>query len=167
MRMRFIRFRSPWAADPRWRLVPLAVLTAAVGLAAGGSGSVPAPPDTVKFPSHVGEVVFPHALHVDDLGIDCQDCHHRVTAPELTTPHPTYLEQCSGSCDACHGRKADEACDHNCGHCHSKVINVAHDRVPSPKVALHRTCGACHEIGTGPQASAVCSNCHGGPMEAW
>ncbi len=167
MRMRFIRCQWPWGGGRRWGLVPLAVLAAAVGLAAGDSGPAPVPPDTVRFTSHVGEVVFPHALHADELGVDCQDCHHGVTAPKLTTPHPTYMEQCSGSCDACHGRKADEACDHNCDHCHSKVINVEHDEIPSRKVALHHTCGACHEIGTGSEASAACSNCHGGPREPW
>ncbi len=167
MRMRFIRCR--WLKEGgRWRgLVPSVLLIAAVALAAGDSGLTPAPPDTVKFSSHVGEVLFPHALHADDLGIACQDCHHRVTAPALTTPHPTYLEQCSGRCDACHGRKGEEACDHKCGTCHPKAINAAHDEIPSPKVAVHQTCGGCHEIGTGPDASASCSNCHTGPTKGW
>ncbi len=125
------------------------------------------PPDTVTFPSHVGEVTFPHAMHVEDLGIDCTDCHHPVTAPKLDTPHPKTFESCSVRCDTCHGRKDTEPADHRCTTCHTKTVDAAHDAIPSVKVALHETCFTCHEVGTGPDASGSCANCHSGPKEPW
>ncbi len=151
--------------------VGLVLLTAtAMVLAAGGEGrkqDAQSPPETVTFPSHVGAVTFPHAMHVEALGIECADCHHPVTAPELSTPHPDYFNQCSVPCETCHGAPAGRTGDHNCASCHVSTVDAAHDAVPSAKVALHRTCSACHEIGTGPDASDNCENCHSGPKEPW
>lgn len=143
------------------------VMAAGVAVAAGGDGQEAAPPETVTFPSHVGEVTFPHAMHVEDLGIDCADCHHPVTAPALHTPHPGYFSQCSVPCETCHGAAPERPGEHQCTTCHTGVVDAAHDAIPSAKVALHRTCSACHEIGTGPDASNNCENCHSGPRKPW
>jgi len=156
---------------------PAALLFAAVilgGVAAAVPGGAveppatePAPPEMVTFPSHVGEVTFPHAMHAEDLGIECTDCHHPVTAPKLVTPHPEAFEGCSVQCTTCHGRVATGADDRRCTTCHTARVDAAHDAIPSAKVALHQTCSACHEVGTGPDASASCTNCHSGPKEPW
>jgi len=156
------------------RRVPLAFLVCAVigvgvtvAVAGGEEPGAAGPPDMVTIPSHVGEVTFPHAMHADDLGIDCADCHHPVTAPALHTPHPETFQGCAVRCDTCHGRTASEPADHRCATCHPARVDAAHDAIPSTKVALHKTCFGCHEVGTGPDASASCVNCHAGPKEPW
>jgi len=146
------------------------VMVAAVALAAGGGGpetNPPTPPKTVTFPSHVGEVTFPHAMHVNELEIECSACHHPVTAPKLSTPHPQYFTQCSVPCETCHGASPGRPGEHRCSSCHTSAVDPAHDAIPSTKVALHQSCSACHEIGTGQDASNNCETCHSGPKNPW
>jgi len=133
---------------------------------AGTKPAAPVPPKEVVFPGPVGQVVFPHAMHVDDVGASCTDCHHPVTAPKLETPHPQYFKECQVPCASCHHSGGEVHASHNCGSCH-KEPGPSTSRVPSIKVAMHRTCGNCHDIGTGKDASASCSFCHKGPRTPW
>ncbi len=162
--------RSRWLARTA---VAVAVALAAVGGAAaadGGGGTArPAegpPPKVVTFPARVGQVTFPHAMHVDDLGIDCTDCHHPVTAPTLDTPHPRYFKACRIPCATCHHADGTARSSHRCTTCHGEP-GPRSSRMLSAKVALHRMCGNCHEIGTAKDASASCSFCHTGPRRPW
>ncbi len=170
MRMRLYRNQARRRRAAPAAVGLLLVMAAAVTPASGGDrpdATATVPPESVTFPSHVGEVTFPHAMHVDDLGIDCADCHHPVTAPRLTTPHPGYFARCSVPCETCHGAAPERPGDHACASCHTGAVDAAHDAIPSAKVALHRACSACHEIGTGPAASSSCVNCHSGPKKPW
>ncbi|HHQ49678.1 MAG TPA: hypothetical protein ENK19_12450 [Acidobacteria bacterium] len=162
-----------------WPLAALAVLilltvtlfgaTVAGAAGKGSNKSTTAeaqPPEKVVFPARVGEVVFPHAMHVNDLGIDCTDCHHPVKAPELKTPHPQYFKECQVACSTCHHADGTTRQTHNCTTCHGEP-GPQSSRIPSAKVALHEMCGNCHDIGTGKDASASCSFCHTGPRKPW
>ncbi len=150
-----------------------------------GAGAIPgllllplalaaSPPGEVHWPSHVGEVLFPHRAHVEELGLDCTECHHPTRAPRLETPHPEYFAGELGRCSLCHrgpvgdrgtaAPSGDQA--YRCASCHGPRTTRAGD-FPGLKVALHETCGKCHEIGTGPEASARCATCHSGPARPW
>ena len=135
------------------------------------------PPVEVRWPSHVGEVVFPHRLHVEDLGLECNSCHHPTRAPKLVTPHPRILAGETQGCALCHredvkpgkARSAEGKQDgraYRCEACHGPRTTRAGD-FPGLRVALHATCGTCHEIGTGAEASASCATCHSGPPKPW
>ncbi len=132
------------------------------------------PPGEVRWPSHVGEVVFPHRAHVEELGLECTECHHPTRAPRLVTPHPEVFSGELRRCALCHrepvtaggspapaGRQVGR-----CDSCHGPRTTRAGD-FPGLRVALHATCGKCHEIGTGAAASASCATCHAGPATPW
>jgi len=151
------------------------VIVAVFGIAIAGAadkdaGETPSakaqPPKVVVFPNRVGEVKFPHAMHIDDLGIDCADCHHPVTAPKLNTPHPQYFKECDIACVTCHHADGTTKATRNCTTCH-KQPGPQSAKMLSSKVALHEMCGNCHDIGTGKDASASCSFCHTGPRKPW
>lgn len=89
--------------------------------------------ETLKFPSHLGEVEFPHKKHVDDYGTECKKCHHTSDKPEDCTP-----------CTACHEKQGT-------------------DKMPDIKVAVHKNCWECHEAGKGAEAAKNCKFCHKGP----
>ena len=124
------------------------------------------PPETWTFPSHVGEVRFPHAMHVEELELECTECHHDVQAPELHSPHPQYFEEGRIECQTCHHMGPAPSTSKQCTSCHHRSSNIR-ERIPSAKVALHQTCGNCHEIGTGAEASQSCTTCHSGPEKPW
>ncbi len=118
-------------------------------------------PDEISFKSSVGDVLFPHNVHVEDEEMECIECHHQIHAMELDTPHPDYLTSSWISCQTCHNSKTDEqSMDFNCSDCHhSETDNIA-DETLSSKVVIHKSCWECHETGTGAEASEVCSDCH-------
>lgn len=156
-------FRTFWAA---------VLLLVGLGLekaVAQSQGNVPkhGPPEELVFPSPIGAVTFPHALHVSDLGASCPDCHHPAAAPPLNTPHPQWLPKAGHQCLACHGKKETLASHFACGDCHSQPLPASHGVIPSRKVAIHLTCARCHELGTAQDASKACVHCHGGPKAAW
>jgi len=129
------------------------------------AGEVKAP-ETVDFPSPVGEVVFPHQMHSEDLGMDCEDCHHPIEAPPLESPHPQYFEQSSIKCQTCHHPADTAPQQQKCASCHDSDSVIPNHELSS-KVAIHNLCSGCHEIGTGKEASASCVVCHSGPKSPW
>jgi hypothetical protein len=60
----------------------------------------PVMPMEVTFESSIGNVLFPHSVH---LKFGCIACHHQIHADALETPHPDYLESAKINCDTCHG----------------------------------------------------------------
>ena len=120
------------------------------------------PPERL-FPSSVGEVTFHHQMHFKDLGIKCVECHHQINAKKLSTPHPYYFKSSSIKREICHdAAEATKRKPYLCSECHrSNPINIA-DETLSPKVVVHKSCGKCHPVGTGKEASGACKKCHSG-----
>lgn len=126
----------------------------------------PAPPTECVTPSRVGEVVFPHRIHVEDFELECVVCHHEVDAKSLDTPHEEYFDDFWIRCGECHHDQTSVNEVRSCSACHHASSDIA-DQTLSAKVVIHRSCSQCHEIGTGAEAGASCTACHSGPKRAW
>jgi hypothetical protein len=130
-------------------------------LAAGAAAPVDLSPDgEIVYTSAIGEVTFPHALHAEELGFDCSECHHETAAAGLATPHDEYFEDLWVECAKCHREAAAAAMPQSCGECHHDSPTSTADETLSAKVVIHRSCWACHDSGTGAEASQSCNFCH-------
>jgi len=120
-------------------------------------------PLEIKIPSSVGDVVFPHEMHIEDLEIECVECHHQINAIKLHTPHPDYFRSSWINCKICHnGSEKIKQKVFTCSKCHrTNPANIA-DETLSAKVVVHKKCWECHEVGTGKEASESCEMCHSG-----
>lgn len=147
--------RSSWGAV--WLLAlfwPLSLLPGR----AGGQEAATDGSRSIESPASVGAVVFPHLYHVEELGLECADCHHETSALALSSPHPEYFEDFWIDCESCHqGEEVTQP--QSCANCHANGSRVG-DETLSAKVVIHRSCWACHEVGTGPEASGSCGFCH-------
>ena len=121
----------------------------------------PGMPDVVNFNASVGNVLFPHKLHVEDLELECVKCHHQISAVKLETPHPNYLKSSWINCQLCHdpNQQTDQTY-YKCSECHHESPNNITDETLSSKVVTHKSCWTCHESGTGVKASKGCPGCH-------
>ena len=131
--------------------------------APSSAGTLDIPPQII-FPSSVGEVIFPHQMHISNLGIKCVECHHQISAKTLVTPHPDYLKSSWINCAICHNSKSDRIKPkaYTCSECHhSDPSNIA-DETLSAKVVIHKKCWTCHPVGVGKEASKGCQLCHSG-----
>ena len=129
--------------------------------AAESSLAVDEIPAVITSPSALGEVVFPHFLHIDDIGVECDECHHEIDAAALATPHDGFFDDFWIHCQTCHrGPSAVAAGAQACSNCHHQQPATIADQRLSAKVAIHRSCWGCHEVGTGVEASASCASCH-------
>jgi len=144
-------------------------LAAAFGMrpAAGEPGTAresETAPEEIRWPSSVGEVVFPHLMHVEDVGAACDTCHHETLAPELEVPHPDYFDDFWVDCATCHAAPPGSpgaVSAHRCASCHpEKTASGPRVEMPTVKVAIHRSCWSCHDEGRGAEASATCGSCH-------
>jgi len=118
-------------------------------------------PDEISFKSSVGDVLFPHDVHVKDHEVECDECHHQIHAMELDTPHPDYLTPSWTRCQTCHNTDSpSKEKYYKCSDCHHSVPNNIADETLSSKVVIHKSCWKCHESGTGAQASEGCGDCH-------
>lgn len=121
-------------------------------------------PDVIKIPSSVGEIVFPHRMHIEDQEIECVECHHQINATKLNTPHPEYFKSSWIKCNICHNGSDHIAQKvYTCSKCHHSTPDNITDETLSAKVVIHKKCWSCHDIGTGAKASESCSMCHSGP----
>jgi hypothetical protein len=131
--------------------------------APSSAGTLDIPP-VITFPSSVGEVIFPHQMHISTLGIKCIECHHQISAKTLVTPHPDYLKSSWINCAICHNSKLEKITPkaYTCSECHhSNPTNIA-DETLSAKVVIHERCWSCHPVGVGKEASKNCQLCHSG-----
>ncbi|MDH3269504.1 MAG: hypothetical protein OEM46_11695 [Ignavibacteria bacterium] len=120
-------------------------------------------PEEITFPSNVGEVIFPHQFHIEDVEMDCVECHHQINAEVLSTPHPEYFKSSWINCEICHNESGQiEQKIYTCSECHHPSPENIADETLSSKVVIHKSCWVCHEVGTGTEASEICSNCHSG-----
>ena len=121
-------------------------------------------PEFITSPSHLGEVEFPHLLHVDDLEIPCEDCHHETNATVLDVPHEDYFEDFWIDCTTCHHPSGEITQQPQaCSSCHPASPRTIADETLSAKVVIHQNCWDCHDRGTGAEAFANCKDCHTGP----
>lgn len=114
----------------------------------------------IEWPSTVGAVSFPHLMHVEDLELECADCHHETNAARLEMPHPEYFEDFWIDCGSCHQASAIAAAPQACSNCHHDSPVTVADETLSSKVVVHRSCWNCHEVSTGVEASKGCATCH-------
>ncbi len=118
-------------------------------------------PEDIVFPSKVGDVAFPHQMHVEEFELECSDCHHNINAKALDTPHEDYFNYSQIDCQVCHtGSSALMKEDYNCSKCHhSDPTHIGKEKITA-KVAIHNKCWSCHDMDTGKEASEECSSCH-------
>jgi Cytochrome c7 and related cytochrome c len=119
--------------------------------------------DVIRMPAAIGEVVFPHREHIEDMGIACQECHHEIKAAALHTPHDQYFKDFWIKCSICHREgEAPREGAIACSECHHERPNGIADQTLSSKVVIHEKCWDCHDVGTGAEASGECEFCHSG-----
>jgi hypothetical protein len=137
------------------------VLVVALTVSAPASAVPEAPvPDQIVVPSSVGEVVFPHQKHVEELAFACTECHHETQAAVLKMPHPQYFTDFWIDCKICHREASTPLAPQACSACHRSSLSNIADQTSSAKVAVHRNCWRCHETGAGEKATASCAFCH-------
>lgn len=118
------------------------------------------PPEVIRWPASVGAVEFPHALHCDDVGVECIECHHETNASRLDIPHEDYFNDSWVDCQRCHRGTQASTQSQACSACHpGNPANIA-DESMSSKVVIHKSCWQCHEVGVGVEASGACGFCH-------
>jgi len=130
-----------------------------------------------------GRIIFPHVTHIEDMGLECGECHEGVeTSTRLTHDLLPVMDQCSAchdgdtaseECSACHTRPDDPTTytwqptpgllfphqthlpQTECSQCHPEVAGVASlvPRTP-PKM---EPCMDCHAV---PLTDAGCYACH-------
>jgi len=138
----------------------LVALLVSAPVSATPAGEEPPVPDEIVSPSSVGEVVFPHRKHFEELGLPCTDCHHETQATVLKMPHPDYFADFWIDCKICHRKAGPPLASQSCSACHhSSVSNIA-DQTLSAKVVIHRSCWRCHPVDTGEKAAESCAFCH-------
>lgn len=148
----------------RWLIAAasISLLCSALTAADGEAPSVVSVPPILASPSCIGEVIFPHEMHFEDIGIPCEDCHHEVNATKLDMPHSNYFDDFWIDCLACHGESGRPSTSQSCSTCHHSDPTGIADETLSSKVVIHKSCWQCHEMGTGNEASSACPTCHQG-----
>ena len=142
------------------RLLLLAALIASAPRSAAAADAEAPVPDEIVSPASVGEVVFPHRKHFEELGFACTECHHETRAAVLDMPHPQYFDDFWIDCKLCHREASAPLAPQACSACHHASVSNIADQTSSAKVAVHRSCWRCHESGTGEKATANCALCH-------
>ncbi len=114
-------------------------------------------PKVITFESSLGDVHFPHRVHMKE---GCQRCHHQIHAKDLVTPHEAYLTYSWVNCQDCHNEANGNSNYYGCAKCHHTNLENIADETLSAKVVVHKSCWKCHLSGTGAEASARCGYCH-------
>jgi hypothetical protein len=128
---------------------------------AEGAGT--APPVAQRSAPMMGELIFDHEMHTDELELECDECHHETNAVPLDSPHEEYFHDLWIDCGACHHEAGSSDPEpQSCYDCHDVKLRDIADERRSPKVILHKNCWTCHEVETGVEASESCELCHSG-----
>lgn len=135
-------------------------LTTWLASAATAADPAPAVPAEIVSPSSVGEVVFHHRTHFEDLQVPCTTCHHETHAAVLDMPHPEFFDDFWIDCKVCHGEASAPQAPQACSSCHRSDLSNIADQTSSAKVAIHHSCWRCHASGTGEKATENCAFCH-------
>jgi len=124
-------------------------------------------PDVIVSPSCIGAVSFKHKYHIEEMEIECQQCHHETNAATLDFPHENYFEDFWIDCTICHHKNGETTlAAQSCSKCHHAQPAGIADETLSAKVVIHKSCWECHETGKGQEASANCKFCHTGEKAA-
>jgi hypothetical protein len=124
-------------------------------------GENTAPPLEPRSSPIMGDLIFPHVAHVEDMEIECDECHHETNAVPLDSPHESYFDDLWVDCGACHHESgAADLEPKSCYECHDTKLRDISDERLSAKVILHKNCWACHEVETGLEATESCELCH-------
>ena len=109
----------------------------------------------------MGDLIFDHVAHVEEMDFECDECHHETNAVPLSSPHEEYFYDLWVDCAACHhDSKSEDRKPRSCYECHdTKIRDIADERL-SPKVILHKNCWKCHDVENGLEASKSCELCH-------
>ena len=109
----------------------------------------------------MGDLIFPHVEHVEDMELECDECHHETNAVPLHSPHQQYFDDLWVDCGACHHEPGSaNPAPRSCYDCHDSTRRDIADERLSSKVILHKNCWKCHEVDTGLAASESCELCH-------
>lgn len=144
----------------------LGLLLAAGTAGLADAGETTPAPETVRWSSSVGEVVFAHRRHTEEFGADCVSCHHETVAANLAVPHPDYFDGFWVDCKGCHTGGLTPEVASKCAACHPERVSGLNQEMPTAKVAIHRSCWGCHDRGSGSEASKQCGFCHQRPAAA-
>ena len=153
------------------KFVPIAViLVVFLGVAVAGYVHVPAEQDVparVVMDNNGGRVIFTHAVHAEEYGAECDDCHHDDIGHDVSL-----------ACGTCHPAAFDEQfraehaaafpSEEACLRCHDDVPQgplAEEDRpsvedIPLRADAFHAQCMSCHEENGGPYGEDSCYECH-------
>jgi hypothetical protein len=104
-------------------------------------------------------LVFPHAVHVEDVEVACTRCH----SPEKHKMRVITRSECMN----CH----HEAQDIACGHCHpaqealytGKLAGSGLEEQPDPMADAEVECDGCHAVSSKMSIAAIqeaCVDCH-------
>lgn len=154
------------------RYLPIAaILVVLLGVALVGYVAKPAKSDTptrVVLDNNGGRVIFTHAAHVEEYGLECADCHHDDIEDQ----------EAPLACGTCHppAFDADFRAEHQkafstedaCLRCHDDTPTVPLDDdnrpyvedIPTRADAFHQQCMSCHEEYGGPFGEDSCYQCH-------
>ncbi len=108
-------------------------------------------------------VTFHHNAHVQAYGLQCQDCHKKVSCSECHSTakqaQPVQVSLSHDNCSACH----EQAIDEQCSFCHGQKEKTAfnHAQTGWPLKPFHKklTCNHCHKHGFS-RLSTQCKTCH-------
>jgi hypothetical protein len=127
------------------------------------AGEAASPPAEQRSEPMMGDLIFDHDMHADELDLDCDDCHHETNAEPLEFPHQEYFHDFWIDCKSCHHEAGSPKLEpQSCYDCHDDELRGIADEHLSPKVILHQNCWECHEVETGAEASESCELCHTG-----
>ena len=120
-----------------------------------------APPVQPRSSPLMGDLFVPNVAHVEDMELECDECHHETIAVPLDSPHESYFDDLWVDCGSCHHESSSADLEpRSCYECHdTKLRDIADERL-SAKVILHKNCWACHEVETGLEATESCELCH-------
>ena len=151
----------PWALASPTSANPDEAEAESASEATEATGELTAPILEPRNSPVMGELIFPHVEHVEEMELECGECHHETNAVPLDTPHEAYFDDLWVDCAACHHEPGSADLEpRSCYECHdSKHRDIADERL-SAKVILHKNCWTCHEVETGLAATESCELCH-------
>lgn len=132
------------------------------------AGEGASPPAEQRPEPMMGELIFDHEEHAEEMELECDECHHETNAAPLNIPHEEYFHDLWIDCEACHREAGSPDLEpQSCYGCHDTTLRDIADERLSTKVILHQNCWTCHEVETAVEASESCEICHTGMQDGF